>query len=386
MDVMPKPIILSELQPPIKANPNAYPRVWSKPEFRDGSRPFEVILESFIDGINRETDPNASQPHNRMLWNEYRGLGGTDVREAIEEIAEEAAKVGQWGIKNTITYIAPGGNKASQFQFRPFWSATDRRFMHECLESGDWIFNYFDRLSFWIKLQPNPDLSQLNTGSGNFYFGTYTRRSDADKSDFETDNGHYYHYYDLPYMGTWHKVIVDWHPNHQRDISPTFDHGELKHPTQEPGFNYFDLLTRFYLQPRAEVAEENVPVVIYYDDFRVYREPYRENVGEIYSLHGGYRASDNRIAIGFNRLKGTPSTDEVEVRYAFESIHKIGWENAALAPGGIFPFGGSGAQNCSSYNTTDIDVGSNPSIFFAIKPVGSDKGFRQIEVELDIGD
>jgi hypothetical protein len=390
MDVMPKPIILSELQPPIKANPNVSPRVWSRPEFRDGTRPppppSPLILDSFDNG-NRPTQPDNINPDHRYLWSDE----SISIRpNQVVTVQQYASLYGQNGISNITNTIesTAEGNRISQFQLRPvflpvYGEPQDIKYMYEVLDDDrGYKFNHYNRLSFWTKTT-NTTKMGLNATHKNFDFGTYNRSKTTSRSQFEDNNHHYYHYYNLPHYGVWHKIVVDWHPSHQRGLSGNQEHGEKEFVTGEAGINYFDSMTRFYLDMNSQefLTESDLPKEIYYDHFLVYRDD-KEIVDETYSMHGCYVANSNLIHVGWSRLK-TGGQLEYLVRHAFESVHDIGWDNATPSPEGAIQHEG-GAYNTMYYETDQINVGSNSRIFIAVKPALSDH-FREFEVRLDIG-
>ena len=60
-----------------------------------------------------------------------------------------------------------------------------------------------------------------------------------------------------------------------------------------------------------------------------------------------------------------------EVRYAFESIHLIGWNKATPAPGGIIAPPGFQGYNGMVYTTSDIPVEGRQTVFLAIRPANA---------------
>lgn len=335
-------------------------------------------LADFEEGQNTVVRPAETNPLYRFLWWEYgNGRSGGMEREGEVSMVADAAYSGKFGLKNTITAIH-AGNTISQLHFYPYSSTGySYRYARELSKTADWKLNTYNRLRFFIKL---PEGMQVRDASqDNLHFGTYIRASTAPTNSAESENGHYYHYFNIPYTGQWHQVIVDWHPNHQRGANGSTEHGEKAQPTQEEEYNYFDLLTRFYIQPDG--APANFPVEILLDDVQLYQETADENTAEVYSLHGTYIPNENRLLVGWMRDKRNNEAMH-EVRYAFSDIHVLGWEKAMPAPDGAFlPVKGHNGYNGVRYESTQINMDKHEYVFVAIKPQGSEK-YRQIVIRL----
>lgn len=324
---------------------------------------------TFESGTNTVVRPTQTNPQYKFLWHEY-----TDVRSGYTEITRDAARFGSYGIKNTVTNVE-SGPALSQLQFYPR-TETSYLYAREFSETKPWKLNTYNRLRFWIKVPP--DTSVRAVDQTNFHFGTYIRATTADDASAESSNGHFYHYYNIPYTGEWHQVIVDWHPSHQRTASGSTEHGTMQYPTGEAGYNYFDLMTRFYMQVNGTAT--SYPQVIMVDGFEFYREDADENVNEVYSVHGTYRKSDNTLLVGWLRDK-TQNDAVHEVRYAYSDIHTLGWNNATPAPNGVNRVGGWTGYNGVRYSTTAIDFSGRSQVYVAIKPQNSTR-FRQIVIPL----
>ncbi|MEJ2405989.1 MAG: hypothetical protein P8171_17150 [Candidatus Thiodiazotropha sp.] len=233
--------------------------------------------------------------------------------------------------------------------------------------------NTYNRLRFWVKV-PSTHV-QATVKQTNFHFGTYIRNINENRGSAESDNGHYYHYYNLPALdGVWHQIIVDTHPSHQRGTSGSTEHGDMAYPFSGTAYNYFDLMTRFYFQ--IKTAPNEYPTSYYIDNLELYFDPNPENVDQIYSLHGSYSEPDNTIVVGWVRDK-TEDNINHEVRYAFSDIHSIGWDAATPAPDGVITPPGVGGYNGMEYKTNQIDMSDSAKIYIAIKPENSSL-FRQI--------
>jgi hypothetical protein len=135
-------------------------------------------------------------------------------------------------------------------------------------------------------------------------------------------------------------------------------------------------MTRIYFDVQDNPS--SYPARFYFDKFEFFRNPYKdqEDVASVRSLNGVYVPSTKQTFVGWRSVK----TDQVlthEVRYAFSNIHVLGFSNAIPAPNGMVQSSGVAGYNSMQYSTTAIDVGSNPSLYIAIRPQGATK-FRQI--------
>jgi len=257
------------------------------------------------------------------------------------------------------------------------------RYMHEQIahQTGEdnWQFDTYNRLKFWVKLDPKQ--ATTHEKQTNFHFGTYIRSTSGPRKDLEDHNRHYYHYYNLEATGEWHQVIVDFHPSHIRSADGGLDQGVLEYPTGESGMNYFDLMTRFYIQIRAELS--SYPATNYFDGFELYYDPNPENIDQVYSLSGVYVPNTEQIIVAWKRRKDQNNLAH-EVRYSYNSIHVTGWENAkTLSNSTVMPQGISGYNGMKFKTTTDLleDFNNPASVFIGIKPTNS-SSFREIEIPL----
>ena len=173
-----------------------------------------------------------------------------------------------------------------------------------------WPFNTINRLRFWIQ---RPTTAYGVDPGGNFYnfqVGTYVKEvthSAADAYDWshsdEFGGNHYYHLIGLPNFGpgTWTQVILNMHPDHRRGDDGGLEHGVVQYPTATDGenggddppntYNYFDTLTRLYLD------EESAPATGTYrlDEFEFYRETAVENDYQVYSITSTYVPHDKPL-------------------------------------------------------------------------------------------
>jgi len=239
-----------------------------------------------------------------------------------------------------------------------------------------WRFNTYNRLSFWMK-RPTTASPLQTGGTQNVQVGTYVKQvTKADSQSDETGGGHYYHMLNLPNDGQWTQVILNMHPNHRRGDSGGVDPGVLPHPTGEPQFNYFDTLTRFYID------DTTIPRTGTYriDNIQFYREPYAENDAQVSSLTGTYDPTKNEVIVTWNRLKDENNIKH-EVRYAFSDIHQLGWSAATPVPNGLITPPGWQGYNGMVYDTTALPLAGHSVVYIAIKPQNSDL-FSEIAVPL----
>lgn len=327
-----------------------------------------ILLDDFEAGI-RQVNPGETDPAFRDLFNLYPGEGGIGVA----SITTETSFDGNNSLK--LRYTAGTLNFQLYTYQNSIWGwQWMRKFVQP---SANWKMDTFNRMRFWIKVPSG--INKNSGGRSNMELGTYIRKSNGDVSSAESDNNHYYHKYNLFNTGEWHQVIVDMHPNHKRGGSGSTEWGNLTYPTGETGFNYFDAMTRFYLQ-FPYTAPGSYPANYYVDGFSLYRETRPENVDQVYSLNGVFVPSSNKIMVGWQRNKNENSVKH-EVRYAFADIHNSGWGAATPAPGGIVtPLGDTG-YNGMDYETTGINVSGKSTVYIAIKPENSNL-FRQIAIPI----
>src|SRR5262249_17459358 len=129
-----------------------------------------------------------------------------------------------------------------------------------------------------------------------------------------------------------------------------------------------------YSQPRSYPADFHV------DQIEFFREPYKENDNQAYSLTGTYRPADNWLILTWNRDKADDKTKH-EVRYAFVDIHAKGWAAAELAPNGLVSPPAGGAYNHMLYDTKGLPLADHSVVYLAVKPLNSPL-FSQIMVPL----
>jgi hypothetical protein len=330
-----------------------------------------VILADFEQQNLTVINKKENNPIYRYLWNQYDDYPSKGAQLGSERLSNKQAHTGLKSLNVTIER----GNIYLQFFPKPTSSKWDFTYQH--VPNQDWTFNKYNRLKFWVKLPPG--IKKARRGKQNTTFGTYFRKRNGNVTSAEAGGNHAYHFYDLESSGEWHQIIVDTHPNHLRGVTGSREHGNMEFPTKEADFNYFDILTRFYFDMENNLP--HYPAEFYFDNFEFYRAPTDENIKQVYSLHGVYVKSSNKVMIGWMRDKNENKITH-EVRYAFHDIHTIGWDLALKAPGGFVKPSGWGGHNGMEYTTNKIIMQNQQILYLAIKPENSDK-FRQIEIPLN---
>lgn len=271
-------------------------------------------------------------------------------------------------------------------QWNP-WDGTTRDFARSySANPADWKFNTFNRFRFWFWISDKA-ASEKNDGTQNYYLGSYVKRvTDMDPYSDETGGGHYYHPFNV-LRNAWSMCTFNSHPGHERGQNGGTDTGNIPYPTTpeyggsgDPAntYNYFDTLTRFYIQ--EGMSGGSFPRDYWIDEMEFYKEPYRENDEQVYSICVSYTAKNNRIFLTWNRPKSENSIKH-EVKYAFSNIHALGWSNATPAPNGTIAPPGWQGYNGMVYDTTAINVSGKSLIYLAIKPQNSNL-FSQVALPL----
>lgn len=235
----------------------------------------------------------------------------------------------------------------------------------------------YNRMRFWAKF-PSSKVRK-NNGSHNFHFGTYCRNTSTPYTSSESDNWHFYHYYDVGYSDNWQQFIVDMHPNHQRSAGGGVEHGVKT--DLETGYDYFDLMTWVYFEDKDALAAD---ATFYFDKIELYEETFDEDEDHIYSLTGvKSNVVPNQIEVTWSRDK-TEDSKTFDVKYAFTSFYENGgWSHGTAAPAGtgISPMD-IGGYNLVEYVTTAIDLTGQDVIYIAVKHQDETTRFRQIAIPL----
>jgi len=339
-----------------------------------------------IDGFEYDSIPvvrptHDINQHTRFLWGHSPSDKGGDPRPGRAFVAKDQAYIGN---NSMAGYIESTMN--TFIQFYPYDDTNlEYRYIREELKIltgvDDWKKDTYNRLKFWVKVDPNQNTAVDQ--QTNFHFGTYYRRTDGKRNSAESGGNHFYHYYNLEPTGEWHQIIVDFHPSAIRGLKGSIEHGVWEYPTGETGFNYFDLMTRFYVKFTSDLS--SYPGTHYFDGFELYNDTNPENIKQIYSLSGVYVPIRKEIIVAWKRDK---SEDKLahEVRYSYSSIHKTGWDIAKTLPNStVMPKGLAGYNGMKFKTTTDqMENFNDPaSVFIGIKPANSTQ-FREIEVPLKV--
>ena len=274
------------------------------------------------------------------------------------------------------------------------WNANDgttRGFAREYVaDPGAWKLDTYDRMSFWIKVPlAYPALGTGGQTNG-CYVGAFVKQvTNPDPAADETGGNQYQFSLNLPNNGSWTHVILSMHPSHYAGETGGEDPGVVPYPTAADGpnggddppstYNFFDTLTRFYLDATSAATLGTYLI----DDIQFYREPSPENNAQVYAIAGAYDPAANNLIVTWSR---PPNENDVkhEVRYAFSDIHRSGWENATPAPGGIVtPLGWQG-YNGMVFASTALPLSGHSVVYVAIEPQGSSL-FSQIAVPLGLG-
>ncbi len=241
-----------------------------------------------------------------------------------------------------------------------------------------WKFNTFNRLSFWIK-SPKNAAPLAEDGNGSVQIGTYIKTvANADMYSDEAGGGHRYHIFNLPNTNTWSYLVVNTHPHHTRGESGQREEGDQLHPTGEANYNYFDCLTRFYINSGDAEAKAGSPINYAIDNFQFFQETYPENDAQVYSIAASYVPEQNKFILTWSRPKDE-NTIKHEVRYSTKNIHEIGWAAATPAPNGIIEPPGWQGYNGMVYSTAALKLSG--TVYVAIKPENSNL-FSQISFTL----
>jgi hypothetical protein len=266
------------------------------------------------------------------------------------------------------------GSDSSRFHFHPvggippIWNS-----VHDyLLTPSKWQANTYNRMRFWIKMPVA--IPRGEPGHSNLQFSFYIRKSNGNVLSPTDGGGLWHHQFNIPSTGEWHQVILDTHPGQKSGENGDVESGNLLHPTGEPDYNYFDLATGFFV---SITGGTNLPAAVLFDGFEIFHDLDNESAEEVYSLHGVFVPATNEIIVGWNRNKDAPGPHEV--RYAYQSIHDLGWDGAFQAPNGLITPPATGGFNTMDWSTRAIDLAGKQTVFIAIKPVGS-QSFREISL------
>ncbi len=318
----------------------------------------------------------------RYLWEAVQHSSGGDFRPGYLSLNTEDPLYGAQDLKFTSTSAGP--DETGMFvRYYNNWTDTSTnnwRYVRETVGYTD--LNTYNRMRVWVKL-PSSTIKSSRVGNTNFHIGTYLRNGDTSTHKSESDNWHFYHYYNLEYTNNWQQIIVDPHPNHQRGASGSTEHGVIIEPdvASSPGHNYFDLMTYFYFNLKhyshSGGGEFN------FDNVELYEEPYDEDIDHIYSLTGVLSKVTDEIIVYWKRDK-TEDTKTFDVKYSFTSFYDNGgWSHGDIAPNGkgLEP-PNTGGYNGVEWRSDQIDIAGKDAIYIAIKHQDETSRFRQIRIPL----
>jgi hypothetical protein len=342
-----------------------------------------IMLQNY----DQSSIPNNKGGNQYPYWSDGRGgeggvfTGSIDSSDAVSGSSFKAILVSQAGTGNAFyaqfnPYDGVGREFARTYAACGYPSA--------CGNPSQWKFNTYNRMRFWIK-QPSSGENFRTNGQANGNVGTYVKcvakPGCPDYKSDEAEGGHWYHNLNIPSVGTWVQVILNTHPDHVRGATGGQEHPNQLHPTGEPNYNYFDTLTRFYIQMHDPPSQ--LPATYRLDEIEFFQEPYPENDAQIRNIAATYLPSSNRVILTWFRNKNENSVNH-EVRYAFSNIHAMGWNAAAPAPNGIRVPPGWQGYNGMHYDTTAIPTGGQSTLYLAIKPHNSNL-FSQVAIPLNGG-
>jgi hypothetical protein len=378
-----------------------------------------AILNDFESGALRVMNPTETRPDLKYLWGQYpfSDLANVQLSDGLANPTQATSESGSYSIAVTLSgYLPPAGSTydgitvgpgmftepgTAYLSLYPYTEATNLwSFAKEYLTAGTWQNDTYNRLRFWVKVPSGftKFYDAANPGQTTMDFGTYISSSHAShlgsggaESGFGGD--HYYHRFRLIPTSQWQEVIVDMHPHHQRGGVGSMEWGNMPYPTGEAGINYFDSLTRFYLDFSGAdpstgqlIQFSSYPVTFYFDNFAFYKDTNPENDMQVFAISGTYNPATNELEVSWAHPKNDGVTPH-EVRYAFQDIYSLTgaapldkWNQATPAPGGtLVPY--DAVYNMMEYRTTAIPAAGQSTIFVAIKPQGA-ATFRQIAIPL----
>ena len=209
-----------------------------------------------------------------------------------------------------------------------------------------------------------------------FHIGTYSK-DPATANQSSNLGNHWYHYYELRGNSDnhWTKFYMDEHPQHVVSSSIPPDNN----PTSNDGFNYFDGLSRIYLEMKYTPFQSNWPgpYTMYIDEVHFYQETREENTYSINNVAISY-FSNGGFDIDWSSFSQYHiHTETFEVRYSDFPIETIDdYLNADLVPNS--PLNGWGEENIGHHENqfratfTIPNFNENQRIYFAIRDLNFD--------------
>jgi hypothetical protein len=270
-------------------------------------------------------------------------------------------------------------------QFNPY-DGTQRTFARDySANPSQWRFNTYNRMSFWIKVPSEPNNLYDTQGRSAANVAAYAKcialSGCPDYYSDETGGGHFYYNQNWPRTGTWVQVILNSYVDHWRGNDGGTEEPNALHPTDEPNYNIFDTLTRFYIQD--ETLQAPLPADYHLDEIKFYQETRLEAEEQVRDIAATYVPQSNRIIVTWYRNKNENSVNH-EVRYAFSDIHVSGWGSATAAPNGIVVPPGWQGYNGMFYDTTALPLSGRSVVYVGIKPMSNNPQglFTQVTIPL----
>jgi hypothetical protein len=230
------------------------------------------------------------------------------------------------------------------------------------IRSGSWDLNY-NRLRF--RMRCNRTVPGNTDGSEVLHVGTYVKPS-TDNPDNQGD--HYYHFFNPSfYANKWVWLEVNRHPQHS--LVGGFDgNNNLKdNPSSSRGINYFDGLTRFYIDTTSHWPLNGATCD--FDDFT-----FAKDTGEpdwyISSLTYQYTGSQYKVTWNTPRRLAI----SYEIRYSTTSMKVSGFTSGTAA--------GTANSTQSDYGGatwTSAAMPEAPVMYVAIRPQGQ-TDFTEVEI------
>jgi hypothetical protein len=253
-----------------------------------------------------------------------------------------------------------------------------RGFVRDTVPAGTpWQRNTYNRLRFWIKAPANAAPLAAD-GHTNLSLQAYVKRvADADPYNDSAGGGLYFYALNVPNVDAWTQVVLSQHPAQASGGNPNEDLGVVDHPTNEADASFFDAMSRLIFDSDAP---QSYPATFRLDDFTFYQDLHADGDADVFDVTSTYVRASRRMILTWQRRADRPEVAH-EVRYAYSSVHAIGWEAATAAPQGVIQPPGDGAYNGMVYDTTALPLAGHSRVFLAIRPVGA-AGFFEIEVPL----
>ncbi len=195
-----------------------------------------TILDDFEEASIQVVNESQTDPKKRFLWNQYEGDFTEGPDPGTASIDNQNGLTGENSLKVNVT----GGNIYLQFYPKNGTWLNTKNFVE------GWSNDRYNKLRFWVKLPSG--IRKPGGGRKNVTVGTYVRATWGDKNNAEDGGGHFYHNYEMESTGEWQQIIVDMHPDHRRGASGSAEHYYIPYRTGEAGYNYFDTMTRFYIE------------------------------------------------------------------------------------------------------------------------------------------